>query len=243
MPGALAGADPHHVALVEQAGAGQLLACRPASFDGLTLSSLVATIWYGTALLCIQASICRSSLVGPISPSTSTNTSVQRLTLQQVPLDHRLPGGSLAAGHLGVAVAGQVDDRRAVGQDEQVEQLGATRGVRDLGELAAVGQRVDQRRLADVRAPDERDLARRVGQVDVALGGGDERQLKGHGATARCFRPRPATPARAGRPSARAPTAATLLMPRRKCVGAVGIAPRDARLRSDRQWCGRRRRR
>ena len=48
---------------------------------------------------------------------------------------------------------------------EQVDQLGAPGRVRHPRQLLAVGERVDQRRLADVRPADERHLGRRRGEL------------------------------------------------------------------------------
>ena len=59
----------------------------------------------------------------------------------------------------GVAVAGQIDEvERAAVDLEPVEQARAARRARRAREAVLTGERVDQARLADVRAADDRDL-------------------------------------------------------------------------------------
>ena len=96
----------------------------------------------------------------------------------EVALDHRGHLRPLGLRHLGVAVARAVDDRLAVGQREAVQQLRPSRCLRRVGEPVALGQRVDQRRLAHVRATDHRDLGGRVGEAIEVVGRRDEAQLE-----------------------------------------------------------------
>src|SRR5207244_13176618 len=63
----------------------------------------------------------------------------------------RSPRGAHGFRRVRVAVARKVDDRRAVGELEQVDELCPSRRLRDLRELLLVGERVDERGLADVR--------------------------------------------------------------------------------------------
>ena len=86
------------------------------------------------------------------------------------------PSLDLLVGRRGVAVAGQIDQREAVAQIVEVDLLGAARRVRDAGEVGVPGQRVEQARLADVRASGEGDLRqRRRRQPGEIARAGDER--------------------------------------------------------------------
>ena len=96
-----------------------------------------------------------------MAPSTSTNTCTSVLAFEQVALDHLRPVLADPVGDLGVAVAGQVDERAAAVELEHVDQLRASRGVADAGQLLGVGEGVDERRLPDVGPTDERHLGGR----------------------------------------------------------------------------------
>ena len=87
------------------------------------------------------------------------------LAFEQVALDHLRPVLADPVGDLGVAVAGEVDERAASLELEHVDQLGAPRRVADPGQLLGVGEGVDERRLADVGPSDERDLGARLGEL------------------------------------------------------------------------------
>ena len=76
----------------------------------------------------------------------------------QVGVDQRCPGGDLFLAGRRVAVARHVDQGQAPAEIEEVEFLGAAGRVRGAGERLAPGERVDEARLADVRAAREGDL-------------------------------------------------------------------------------------
>ena len=76
--------------------------------------------------------------------------------------------------HLRVAVAGQVHQAPRVVQDEEIEQLGTSRGFRGARQVG-VSEGVQRARLAGIGAPGESDFQAFVGGALVDLGGTDEK--------------------------------------------------------------------
>ena len=73
-------------------------------------------------------------------------------------VDERGPGLDLGLRRRRVAVARHVDQHEVSRPGEEDQLLGAARRVRGAGQRVAAGERVDQARLADIGAADERDL-------------------------------------------------------------------------------------
>src|SRR5690606_10315192 len=76
-------------------------------------------------------------------------------------------------GHLGIAIAGQVDKDSAVGQAKEIDQLGAARGLRDVGEPGMCGQRIDRAGLAGIGAAGKGDFGAARGGQFARLGDGN----------------------------------------------------------------------
>ena len=89
--------------------------------------------------------------------------------------DHRPPLLLHRQGHLGEAVAGEVDQGEGAVDVEEVEQLGAPGGGGGAHQPAAVEEGVDQAALADVAAPGKGDLRQGRGRAGrQGRGAGDE---------------------------------------------------------------------
>ncbi len=97
--------------------------------------------------------------------STSDEAQRQRLAFLQIGIDELAHCAVISLGDAGEAVARQIGEdevrlRLAVAPYlEEVDGLGAAGSVAGLGDLAA-HKRVDQARLADIRAANEGDLGR-----------------------------------------------------------------------------------
>ena len=119
---------------------------------------------------------------------------VPRIDQHQRPLEHVAPAQEVVdqeaplpddvLGRLGEAVAGHVDqpERERLADVEEVELLRPPRRVRRARQAVAVGQRVEQRRLADVRPARERHFGHvGVGQMLELRRGFEERDRPGEG--------------------------------------------------------------
>src|SRR5215470_10220220 len=82
----------------------------------------------------------------------------QRRTLCEVRLDQRSPGAPLRLGPDREPVAREVDEHEGVVHEEEVQLPRPSRRRADARQPAPSNERVDQRRLADVRPPRDRDL-------------------------------------------------------------------------------------
>ena len=98
----------------------------------------------------------------------------QRRAAAQIVADQADPGGGFRLADRGVAVARHVDQGQPVAEREEDQLLGSPGRVRRARQRRAAGQRVDQRRLADVGAAGEGDLRRADRRQAVGLGGGEE---------------------------------------------------------------------
>ena len=87
---------------------------------------------------------------------------VHLLALENVVGDEFRELSALRLRRAGVAVAGQIDEIPGVVDAEMVHQTGFAGRSRHLGQPSAGGEHVDERRLADVAAPDEGDVFQAV---------------------------------------------------------------------------------
>ena len=100
----------------------------------------------------------------------------QLLALREPGLDEGLPVRLQFLRHLGVAVAGQVDEVALLElrQLEVHQLLGAPRRLRHTGERALPAQRVERAGLAGVGTPGEGDLEAAIGRQLPRLVGGEQ---------------------------------------------------------------------
>jgi hypothetical protein len=107
---------------------------------------------------------------------------LERRAAAQIIVDQEAPLADDVFGRLGKAVAGHVDQPQLqrLAHVEEVELLRAAGRVRGACEAVAVGERVEQRRFADIGATRERNL-RHVGrrQIFEAGRGLEERDRAG----------------------------------------------------------------
>ncbi len=96
----------------------------------------------------------------------------QALAAAQVGFQVALPVLLERDRHLGVAVAGQVDQSAFVIEAKEVEQLGAARGLRSARQVG-MGQGVQRARLACVGTAGKGYFQTLVGRALIDLGGAD----------------------------------------------------------------------
>ena len=132
-----------------------------------SLSTLVKTTCAGTLIGAQPFVELPLLVVDPAARVDQHGEQRQRRPPARVALDQRLPGVALVARDLGVAVARQVDEaQRPIGAPRPSRSSNNTMprvrpGVFEVRASASpAGQPVEQRRLADVRAPGEGDLGR-----------------------------------------------------------------------------------
>ncbi len=108
--------------------------------------------------------ISRSTALMPWRLSISTKRALQHLPPAQIIVDQEAPFLDHVLGRLGKAIAGHVDqpEQQRIADVEEVQFLRPPRRVRCARQAVAIGQRVEQRRLADIRPPGKGDL-RHVG--------------------------------------------------------------------------------
>ncbi len=108
-------------------------------------------------------------LLDPVAAVDQHERAFQHRAAAEVIVDQEAPFLDDILGRLGKAIAGHVDepeDQRILADVEIVELLRPSRRHRSARKAVAVRQRVEQRRLADVRAPRERDFGHaRRGQM------------------------------------------------------------------------------
>jgi len=88
----------------------------------------------------------------------------QRIALGQVAGQHLAPVLAQLGRHLGVAVAGEIDQPVVLVDGEEVDELGATGRLAGLAQVLLSAQAVDGGGLAGVGTAGEGDLATLVGQ-------------------------------------------------------------------------------
>ena len=120
----------------------------------------------------------------PVARVDQHEPALQRLAAAQIVVHQIAPLADHVLGRLGEAIAGHVDQAEAqrLAHVEEVQLLGAAGRVRSARQGVAAGQRVEQRRLAHVRAARERDLGHFLaGQELQRRRGLQERDRAGEG--------------------------------------------------------------
>ena len=99
-------------------------------------------------------------LLEPVAGIDQHHRALEHRPAAQEIVDQEAPPLDHVSRRLGKAITGHVDqpERQRRADIEEIQLLGPARGVRRPRQLVAVGQRVDQRRLADVRAPGKGDF-------------------------------------------------------------------------------------
>ena len=106
----------------------------------------------------------RSSVLQAMARIDQHQRPLEHCAPAQIIVDQEAPAPDHVLGRFGEAVAGHVDqpDLQRLADVEEIELLRPARRVRRARQTLAVGERIEQRALADVRAPGEGDF-RHVG--------------------------------------------------------------------------------
>ena len=112
------------------------------------------------------------------APSVDQDIDAQQFRpAAKVILHQAVPRGNLGLGHSRIAVAGHVDETRALdivgalaAQREEIELLRAAGRMRHARERLAAGQRIDERGLADIGAAGEGEFGGAAGRQVALLG-------------------------------------------------------------------------
>ena len=107
----------------------------------------------------------------PVASVDQDEGAFEHLTPAQIVVDEETPALDHVLGSFGETIAGHVDEANLdrLADVEEVQFLRATRRIRCAGECFSVQERIEERRLADVRAAEKRDLSQALARPMATL--------------------------------------------------------------------------